>query len=302
MPSDEQADHRRTRRFRATCRAIVYALGAPVLMAVFLPVAAHALVATTSLSPASGPPGTSVTVTGSGFPAGVVGSIKMRPAGVASVMTTKRGRFTAAFSVPATLSGQQSVVTSAGGLTASSPFAIAPSTLPSGSVGRSGAQLTLNGAPYRFTGLNAYHLSTDYSINYGCGENNTAAQVDALFASLRPNSMIRFWAFQQLAWNKNTGSLDFTTIDRIVSSAERNGQKLIVTLGNQWGPGCGETRKTEWWYGGGYRQVVTNKEPPRNNIVVVTAWRCAGAWAGPCSSSPRGSRGDRAGRRPVPPS
>ena len=48
----------------------------------------------------------------------------------------------------------------------------APATAP-GFVTRNGRQLTLNGAPYRFTGTNAPDLSTDYTMNYGCGANNT---------------------------------------------------------------------------------------------------------------------------------
>ena len=179
---------------------------------------------------------------------------------VASFRTNKRGDFTSSFTVPSGLTGAQSVVASAGGVTASSTFTVEATTPPtptpsSGFVGRSGTQLSLGGQPYRFTGVNAYHLSTDYAVNYGCGENNTAADIDAFFASLRPNSMVRFWAFQQLAWDKNTASLNFTTIDRIVAAAERTNQKLVVTMANQWGTGCGEARKTESWYGGGYRQV-----------------------------------------------
>lgn len=138
--------------------------------------------------------------------------------------------------------------------TTTTTVAPAPS---SGFVKASGRWLTLNGAPYRFTGVNVYQLTTDYAINYGCGENNTAADVDALFASLRPNSMVRVWAFQQLAWNQNTGTRDFATFDRVVAAAERANQKVIMVLGDQWA-GCGEPFKTEDWYAGGFRYPATD--------------------------------------------
>src|ERR671939_1389539 len=66
-------------------------------------------------------------------------------------------------------------------------------------VTRQGRQLYLNGAPYRFTGVNAYQLGTYWSVNYGCGGQATDLQLDAFFASLRPNSMVRIWAFQRQA-------------------------------------------------------------------------------------------------------
>jgi hypothetical protein len=131
------------------------------------------------------------------------------------------------------------------------PFA-ARTSASGGFVGRNGRTLTLDGAPYRFTGVNAYDLTTDYAVNAGCGDNYTAADVDALFASLRPHSVVRLWAFQQLAWDRNAGALAFTTIDRVVAAAQRAGQKVILVLADQWA-GCGEDFKTESWYAGGYR-------------------------------------------------
>lgn len=135
-----------------------------------------------------------------------------------------------------------------------------------------GTKLYLNGGEYKFTGVNAYHLTTDYTINYGCGETNSQTDVDNFFASLRPNSMVRVWAFQQIGWDKNTNSLDFALIDRVVKSAEAHNQKLILTLGDQWGPGCGEVRKTEAWYGGGYRTVVTNGSAIDVATVKLSYW------------------------------
>ena len=44
---------------------------------------------------------------------------------------------------------------------------------------------------------NAYQLATDWGTNAGCGSMATTAQIDAFFASLRPDSLVRFWAFQE---------------------------------------------------------------------------------------------------------
>lgn len=222
---------------------------------------ASASTATVSASPSSGSPGTPVTVVGSGFPARASGAVQFSGAKMASFRTTKAGGFSVSFSLPTTATGPATITATARQASASTSFNVTSTETvptPSGFVSRSGTQLRLGGAPYRFTGLNAYHLSTDYAVNYGCGENNTVADVDAFFASLRPNSMVRVWAFQQLAWDKTKGSMAFTTFDRIVASAEKHGHKLVMSLANQWDHGCGETRKNEWWYGGGYRQVVTD--------------------------------------------
>lgn len=143
---------------------------------------------------------------------------------------------------------------------------------PNGFVYAQGTKLYLNGGEYKFSGINAYHLTTDYAINYGCGENNTQTDVDTFFASLRPNSMVRVWAWQQLAWDKNTNSLNFTTIDRIINSAATHNQKIIMTLGNQWGTGCGEARKTESWYGSGYKTITHNGNATDVATIKLSYW------------------------------
>ena len=64
--------------------------------------------------------------------------------------------------------------------------------------------------PTKFTGFNAYQLATDWGTNAGCGGMATPAQIDSFFASLRPNSLVRFWAFQgTIATNVHTHQLDW---------------------------------------------------------------------------------------------
>lgn len=265
------------------------------------PSPAAAASATTTLSPTSGVPGTSVTVSGSNFAPRSRGTVTFGATQVARFKSSPSGSFKVTFAVPSNAAEGSTTVTSTAGISsATSPFTTtstttttsststtststtsttssttttttAPPPTSSGFIGSSGRQLTLSGAPYRFTGINAYHLSTDYTVNYGCGEGNTAAQIDDFFASLRPNSMVRVWAFQQLAWDKNTNSLNFTTFDRIVAAAEKRGQKLIFALGNQWS-GCGEARKTEAWYAGGYRQISHNGTSVDIQTVKLSFW------------------------------
>ena len=131
---------------------------------------------------------------------------------------------------------------------------------PPGWVSRQGAALVLDGRPYRFTGLNAYGLTTWWRVNRGCGAE--AQDLDAFLGSLRPASMVRVWAFQDLARNRYTGARDFAAIDRVVAAAERTGQKLVMTLADHWGR-CDGPPKNGAWYGGGYRAPLSGDGVPR---------------------------------------
>ncbi len=212
-----------------------------------------------SLEPASGPVGSSFTLKGGGFPSRARGTITFGTAQLGKFRANGGGSFSLSLSVPVT-NGTVAVTATAGSVKASQLFTVTSPVVPppvtaSGFVSRQGGQLTLGGVAYRPYGLNAYHLATDHNINYGCGEANSQANIDEFFASLAPQSLTRFWAFQHQAFNKNTGAIDFTTIDRVIQSAERAGQKLVVTIGNQ-GRDCDmPAQKDENWYAGGYRNV-----------------------------------------------
>jgi mannan endo-1,4-beta-mannosidase len=76
--------------------------------------------------------------------------------------------------------------------------------------------------------------------------------MDAFFAGLRPNSLVRTWAFPNLGLDN---------AERVVQAAERNNQMLIMSLadgrsycgehdGAQGGDGSG---KTSSWYSSGYK-------------------------------------------------
>jgi hypothetical protein len=112
---------------------------------------------------------------------------------------------------------------------------------PSGFITAQGDQLLLDGAPYRFVSFNAFTLT-------GCGnadERYDNASIHAFFASLRPQSMVRTYAFR---------TNDVASIDAVVASAARHGHFLNLVLTDANGS-CGDdgTKKTAAWYEGDFR-------------------------------------------------
>jgi hypothetical protein len=108
-------------------------------------------------------------------------------------------------------------------------------------VSRRGASLVLEGRRFRYLSYNAFTLT-------GCGmasEVPSEAEVDAFFASLRPNSLVRTWFFM---------NSDLERFDRIVAIASAHNQKLIPVLTDD-GGSCGDPEgvKTDRWYAGGFR-------------------------------------------------
>jgi mannan endo-1,4-beta-mannosidase len=283
--------HEWTTVTRTKLAGVVGAFLGAVVLAAGLAMPASATAALT-LTPSSGSVGASVTVKGTSFPKKATGSVTFGTSVVGSFKAANSGNFSLSFAVPAGSSGDVPVTASGSGFTQTATFTVtgtsgatttttapatttttapaatttttAPATTTttapassSGYVTRNGRNLLLNGANYKFTGTNAPDLSTDYTINYGCGATNSQTDVMNYLSSLRPNSMVRVWAFQSIAYNKNTKMFDFAVLDRVVNDAAQTGQKVILVLSHQWG-GCGETFKTEGWYSYGYKQVVTD--------------------------------------------
>ncbi|MCP3061227.1 Ig-like domain-containing protein [Myxococcus sp. K38C18041901] len=137
------------------------------------------------------------------------------------------------------------------------PASEVQSLAPANFLYRQGKQLYLNGAPYQMVGVNSFPLT-------GCGAAPTDAQLDTFFATLRPNSLTRTWAFRPFG---------LARIEKVVLAAEKYNQKLILTLadGRSY---CGEwdgyngsdgSGKQPSWYSTGYqanylpwvRQLVT---------------------------------------------
>jgi len=123
--------------------------------------------------------------------------------------------------------------------------------------------LTLGGRPYRFTGVDAYELATDWGVNAGCGGVETDAQLDDLFSSLAPNSLVRIWAFQgSMATNVDTHTLDWAPLDRVFAAAAAYHQRLILALTDQGGTCDGDAWQGPSWYEGGFMQVPGGTSTP----------------------------------------
>jgi hypothetical protein len=112
--------------------------------------------------------------------------------------------------------------------------AVQPALASSPTIGRNNNVLTLYGKPYTYTGINAYELATYWGDNAGCGGMLSDTDLDTFFASLRPNSVVRFWAFQDLAMNYQTGARSWKGIDRVFASAAKYNQFLLPTIANHW--------------------------------------------------------------------
>jgi len=122
-----------------------------------------------------------------------------------------------------------------------------------------GQNLEIGGVPTKFSGLNAYELATDWGINAGCGTMPTTAQIDAFFSSLRPNSLVRFWAFQgTMATNVNTGQLDWRPLDNVFYQAAKYHVYLIPTISGQSGNCDGGHWQDPAWYSGGFKDVYNS--------------------------------------------
>jgi mannan endo-1,4-beta-mannosidase len=124
-----------------------------------------------------------------------------------------------------------------------------------------GQQFDVGGVSTLFTGYNAYELATHWGINAGCGGMATTAQIDAFFASLRPDSLVRFWAFQgSIATNVNTGQLDWQPLDNVFYAAAEYHVYLIPVISDQ-GGGCdGYHWQDAAWYSSGFMDVFNTPD------------------------------------------
>ena len=128
---------------------------------------------------------------------------------------------------------------------------------PPSFVKRAGNTLTLDGRPYRFTGLNVYNANSRYNCWYPLQDGDS---LDRSLKEIGSGRVIRAWFFQHLA--TTDGVRDWTTFDKTLAVARRNGVRVIPVLGDQWGGGCegwGDAPggyKTAAWYASDYRSVA----------------------------------------------
>ncbi len=120
-----------------------------------------------------------------------------------------------------------------------------------------GTKVYLNGDPYRFVGVNAYHLGGMEGVSAGCG--GMEKDINQFLSSLRPNSVVRTWAFQGgMAVNTKTKQIDWTGLDRLVNEASKSGTRLILTIGDQSGTCDDGHWRDIAWYEGGFRTIVND--------------------------------------------
>ena len=115
-----------------------------------------------------------------------------------------------------------------------------------------GQNLEIGGAPTKFTGYNAYQLATDWGINAGCGGMATTAQIDTFFSTLRPDSLVRFWAWQGTkAIDVHTGQIDWAPLDNVFYEAAKYHVYLIPVIAGQSGScDAGQWQDPAWYSGG----------------------------------------------------
>ena len=124
-----------------------------------------------------------------------------------------------------------------------------------------GQNLEIGGVPAKFTGFNAFQLATDWGTNAGCGGMPTSAQIDAFFASLRPDSLVRFWAFQgTIATNGHTDQIDWQPLDNIFYAAAKYHVYLIPSISDQSGTCDGGHWQDPSWYSGGFREAFDSSD------------------------------------------
>lgn len=112
---------------------------------------------------------------------------------------------------------------------------------------RSGTTLLQGSARYTATGYNCYVMR---SAGGTVAQTMTDAQRDQFFASLRPHSLVRVWAFSP-ANGTYTNAQVFAEQDKIVASAKAYGHRLIFTLADWAGnANDGTGAKTAAWLTG----------------------------------------------------
>jgi mannan endo-1,4-beta-mannosidase len=133
-----------------------------------------------------------------------------------------------------------------------SPVLLQSLTGPPGSafVGRSGTTLTLQGKPYRFTGINIY-MAASGATPSSCG-GELYPNIGTPLSQMPRGTVVRFWAFQNFFVSH--GSFNWANLDQVLSIAQANGDKVIPVLANQYDY-C-DTAKDLPWFQSGYRTQV----------------------------------------------
>jgi len=212
-------------------------------------------VTVSSLTPASGTAGGGATIQISGAGFSGASAVEFGANASSDFSVTSPTSITAVAPVGAGTVDVR-VVTPAGtsGVSSLDRFTYVPTGQPP--ITAQGTSLTIGGVRTVFTGYNAYELATHWGINAGCGSMATTAQIDAFFASLRPDSLVRFWAFEgNLATNFTTHQIDWRPLDTVFYEAAKYHVYLIPVISDQGGTCDGRLWQDPAWYSGGFMDV-----------------------------------------------
>src|ERR1700736_4228414 len=132
-------------------------------------------------------------------------------------------------------------------------------TVPAGFVYAQGTQLFLDGTRSNSTG-------STFDNQKACGPCSYGRQAPAMTNTLQQigsgQNAFRAWFFQNQVYSAAGATAQWAQFDQTISDAAAAGQKVIVTLGNQWGA-C-DTPHAQYkditWYQGGYKQILGPNE------------------------------------------
>lgn len=136
---------------------------------------------------------------------------------------------------------------------------------------RAGAGLELNGKPYRFTGINVYNANSNGVCWYAMASGPLLREG---LKELGKGQVIRAWFMQEFA--TTAGARDWSAFDHTLAVARERGNRVIVTLGNQWSD-CDQQEgfKNEAWYAADYQVPAGSNPASYRDFVaeVVTRYR-----------------------------
>jgi len=118
-------------------------------------------------------------------------------------------------------------------------------------VRRNGTRLTLNGKPFRFTGINIYMAASGGKPS-SCG-GSLYPDANVPLSHMPSGIVFRFWAFQNFFVRGR--SFDWTNFDRVLAIAAAHHDKVIPVLANEYAY-CDGNAKTLAWYQRGYRASI----------------------------------------------
>lgn len=147
---------------------------------------------------------------------------------------------------------------------------------PGGYVKAVGTQLSVGGQPFRFEGLDIYMAAS----RGRCGGTINLSRV--LNQIGKHQNVFRVWFFQSFAVSH--GHFDWRPFDQLLAEAAQHGERVIVTLANQWNYCDGPEKTLGWWQSGyrnqvfpgdlvTYRQWVTDVVSRYRNDSTVAMWQ-----------------------------